>query len=106
MKTLGKNKKTLRGFNYIEFEDRYGVKCSLQQSSNIEPCIWLGSDNANPRVLIPGRGWTPIEMPKDYLADTRMHLTKSHVKLLVKHLQNWLEYDTFQKPRKNKSLIK
>ena len=34
---------TQRGFRYIRFDDRYGSKCSLQESSlATEHCIWLG----------------------------------------------------------------
>lgn len=98
---LGKVKKTSRGFEYIEFTDRYGVKCSLQASSLAEhekpgiSAVWLGCDDADPKVFIPGQSWQPVPMPKNYTANTRMHLDRKQVEALIDHLQNWLEYDSF-----------
>lgn len=79
---------TKRGFEIIEFMDDYGAECSLQESSSAEESkIWLGCDNANPKMLNPdGHGWVPIEMPEDYIANTRMHLTRKQVKSLLPHL--------------------
>jgi hypothetical protein len=38
--------KTERGFGRGEFMDRYGVPCSIQESSlATEQCIWLGCDH-------------------------------------------------------------
>ena len=37
-----KRYKTERGFERIEFKDMYGVNCSMQESSNVKPSIWLG----------------------------------------------------------------
>ena len=60
--------KTDRGFNIDEFQDRYDIPCSLQESSlATEDCIWLGA-NGN-----------------------RMHLTKDHVKKLLPYLQTFVE---------------
>jgi len=84
-------KKTERGFSVIEFPDRYGVGCSLQESSADEPCIWLGPNDANPQMLIPGKGWTPVAFPEDTLFDTRMHLTQEQVKELLPHLKKFVE---------------
>lgn len=87
-----KKQYTCRGFAYNEFTDLYGVTCSLQESSlATEPAIWLGCDDANPRVMVPGKGWTKIEMPDGYLANTRMHLGVEQVKELVKALKYWLK---------------
>ena len=53
--------KTNRGFGLFEFKDRYGRRCSLQDSSLAsEPAIWFGIDNANPQVCKKGRGWVPF----------------------------------------------
>ena len=83
---------TSRGFVYYDFKDRYGVKCSLQKSSlATENAIWFGCDHANPRQLIPGQGWTPVEMPEEYTADTRMHLTAEQVKELLPILQKFVD---------------
>jgi len=82
-----KLKKTKRGFNIRVFRDYYRVACSLQKSSlATKNCIWLGCEEANPRVCKPGQGWVPVEMPEGTLCDTRMHLTQEQVKRLLPHL--------------------
>jgi len=84
-----KIKKTSRGFGRIEFIDYYGIKCSLQKSSLADKdAIWLGCNDADPKQLIPGQGWTPIKMPdkNEWMAHTRMHLTQKEVKKLLPHL--------------------
>lgn len=82
-----KIEKTERGFERIDFIDRYGKECSLQESSlAAEHAIWLGCNDAEPKLLIPGQGWTEIDMPEGYVANTRMHLTQEQVKELLPHL--------------------
>ena len=84
--------KTKRGFDLMEFNDRYNKKCSLQKSSLAsEDCIWLGIDDANPRILVEGFGWQKIEADKDILYDTRMHLTREQVKDLLPVLTKFVE---------------
>ena len=78
MRELGELQRTDRGFEFIEFKDRYGVDCSLQQSSLAEytqpgaSAVWLGT--------------------KD-----RMHLDRMQVGMLIQHLQCWLKTGSFQK---------
>ena len=70
-----KLKKTERGFSLVEFTDRYGVECSLQDSSlATEAAIWLG------------------------FGPERMHLTEGHVRALMPYLNNFLEYGTIKEP--------
>lgn len=70
-------KKTERGFELIEFNDRYGRGCSLQQSSlaDAEPpgssAVWFGTD------------------------ESRMHLHYDLVEELIPHLQSWLQTHSF-----------
>jgi hypothetical protein len=60
--------KTERGFDIIEFLDRYGNGCSLQKSSlATEDCIWLGVN------------------------ESRMHLTQGQVKALLPYLQRFVD---------------
>jgi hypothetical protein len=88
---IGEASKTARGFDLIEFTDRYDVACSIQKSSlAFEDAIWLGCSEAKPRQLIPGKGWQDIEMPADYCANTRMHLTQEQVAWLLPILQNFV----------------
>ncbi|WNC17942.1 hypothetical protein [Brevibacillus brevis] len=80
---------TNRGFNIIEFQDRYGTECSIQKSSlAFENAIWLGVNDANPQIMASkvregGTGWLPYEIPKDVVLTTRMHLTQDQVKALL-----------------------
>lgn len=43
-------KKTARGFLLEHFNDDYGVDCSIQESSAVDPHIWLGVHN--PKITI------------------------------------------------------
>lgn len=90
-------KQTNRGFDIVEFTDHYGIKCSLQKSSlATEDCIWLGCDDADPRTLVPGEGWQKIQMPEEYIANTRMHLTREMVVKLIPLLQKFVETGELQ----------
>lgn len=83
---------TVRGFDIVKFSDQYGVSCSLQKSSlATEDCIWLGCEDADPQVLIRGEGWQPVPMPDEYIANTRMHLTRAQVKALLPFLSRFVE---------------
>lgn len=83
---------TNRGFGRFDFIDSNGVACSLQESSSAdEDKIWLGCNDADPREHVPGQGWQPISMPKEYVANTRMHLTKEQVRELLPYLQRFVE---------------
>jgi len=74
VKKLGELKRTIRGFDLIEFHDYNHNKCSLQESSlATESAIWLGVDGDD--------------------GTTRMHLNKKHVKALVKQLKYWLKHE-------------
>lgn len=43
---------TKRGFGKLLFSDYYNKKCSLQMSSaSNDECIWLGIEDAEPRIL-------------------------------------------------------
>ena len=115
-KHLGKVGRTSRGFELIEFADRYGVACSLQQSS-LAICrvpgtsaVWLGCDDAAPKVLaseaasvgVPTTettGWVPYPIPGNVSLNTRAHLDRKQVAALVGHLQNWLTTGSFTKQK-------
>lgn len=88
---------TARGFALLPFQDSNGVGCSLQKSSAaIEDKIWLGCNDADPKVLVHGQGWLPVDMPADYLATTRMHLTRAQVAELLPYLQSFVETGELQ----------
>ncbi len=83
---------TERGFQRIDFKDYYKVECSLQKSSlAMKDAIWLGCNDADPKILIPHQGWTSVDMPEEYVANTRMHLTQDQVRELLPYLINFVE---------------
>lgn len=95
--------KTDRGFDLIEFTDRYDHRCSIQKSSlATEDAIWFGVTDAEPRIMasdaqrmgIPTPvqvGWIPFAVPAEVLMNTRMHLTQDQVKELLPILQHFAE---------------
>lgn len=89
--------KTGRGFAIIEFEDRYGEKCSIQKSSlATENAIWFGTNDANPRVMASSidpdaTGWVKYHIPDDVLLSTRMHLTQEQVQELLPILTHFAQ---------------
>lgn len=96
--------KTIRGFDYIEFEDDNGMTCSLQKSSSaLEDKIWFGA-YAEIHELYPipretDEAWFKIEdlsplkhRPQNEIhVFSRMHLTRKHVKKLLPHLEKFAE---------------
>lgn len=102
MKRLGPVKRTSRGFELVRFVDLNNVPCSIQASSlATSAAIWLGTDDAKPKILKEGLGWVPYPISDEVLLSTRMHLERGEVEALVNHLQSWLKRDTFkvQKPK-------
>lgn len=72
--------KTTRGFSIIRFKDSYSVKCNIQKSSIMGPAhIWIGCEKAEPKVLIPGKGWKELDLPEETAINTRMHLSRKQV---------------------------
>jgi len=96
---------TTRGFKLVEFKDRNGVSCSIQESSSDVPSLWIGVNDANPRVMkseafqhginltedeLKEGGWVEFPIPDNVLFDDRMHLTKEQVKKLIPILQEFI----------------
>lgn len=99
-----KIEKTNRGFEYIEWKDRYKLKCSLQKSSlATENTIWFGVNDANPQIMVKDakklgiiniskeNGWISYNIPEEVVLSTRMHLTQKMVKELLPYLQKFVE---------------
>ena len=112
---LGAVARTARGFELVEFADRYGTPCSLQASSLAEyekpgtSAIWLGPNDATPKVLASQAqslgvgtaertGWVPYPIHPSVSLTTRMHLDREQVAALILHLQSWLDNDSFAAP--------
>lgn len=89
--------KTGRNFDIGRFSDYYGSKCSIQKSSlALIDCIWLGIEDPEPKIMEPGIGWIPFEIPEGVLVKTHMHLTQEQVKELLPILQKFAETGELQ----------
>lgn len=96
--------RTNRGWAVIQFEDRYGAACSIQESSlATERAIWFGVNEADPKIMARDAaahgvktdqttGWVPYPVPEAVLMTTRMHLTQDQVKELLPVLQYFAEH--------------
>ena len=79
--TIHEIKTSERGFEFIEFTDRYDKKCVLQQSSLAvfqqpgSSAVWLGVAGSD-----------------------HMHLDVNNVEWLIRMLRHWLEHGQFAKP--------
>jgi hypothetical protein len=93
---------TERGFILGEFTDRYGMSCSLQESSLAEEAaVWLGTEG-QVSFLRPSKGWerlTAEDLSASVLGNgdttlihSRMHLTQEMVKELLPHLEFFVEH--------------
>lgn len=94
-------KETCRGFKIIEFEDRYGEQCSIQDSSlATEAAIWLGIANPKLQMMASkgqkgGTGWIDIPLHEDVnIMPCRMHLTIEQVEELLPILHRFVETGT------------
>lgn len=95
--------KTNRGFELQYFYDNNGAKCSIQESSAVVPHIWLGVHE--PYVKIqwkdavaagldvvkddPGTnecGWCTVQLPKETMIGSRMHLNQRQARELARKL--------------------
>lgn len=115
---LGENTVTARGFEIINFQDRHGLDCSLQQSSAIgdyadalnnpgSSFVWLGVTNVEARILkseakelgiaVEGEvsGWMDYPIPEQVKLGGRMHLDRQQVSGLVARLKRWLKNGSF-----------
>jgi hypothetical protein len=93
---------TDRGFALIRFVDLYGQPCSLQESSlATKEAIWLGVDDARPKVLHGDAkrlgidtqasfGWVDYPLPPEVECITRMHLTRAQVAQLLPVLERFV----------------
>jgi hypothetical protein len=79
------DKSTDRGFSKLEFKDKYGQICRLQNSSlATEGAIWLGVDNTGPHLDGPtGK--------KNENVHANMHLTRKQVETLLPYFKVFVE---------------
>ena len=90
--TLVLNPANDRGFLRGEFVDLYGAKCSIQESSLAsKSAIWLGVNEPEIKVMVPGEGWKDVPIPEGALRSGRMHLSQQQVYDLLPILQHFAE---------------
>ena len=101
--------KTARGFEVVHFKDDYGIDCSIQESSAVEPHIWLGVHNPDVSIMyndldvlsdisvvrddafINRRGWCTLNIPDEVRIFSRMHLNQKQAKVLIKQLKYFVK---------------
>jgi len=86
--------KNNRGFEYSNFTDLYGNTCSIQKSSlATDDAIWLGVDK--PSLIITDEDsvgkYVKTQMPKNWSANSRMHLNREQIAELLPILQKFVE---------------
>uniref|UniRef100_A0AB39CDJ2 Uncharacterized protein n=1 Tax=Pseudomonas phage HRDY3 TaxID=3236930 RepID=A0AB39CDJ2_9VIRU len=86
---------TERGFPRLDFVDRYGHMCSLQESSlATEAAIWFGPNEAEPEHMVHGKGWVPYVYPEgiEVLHHTRAHITQRQMKEILPILEHFTKF--------------
>ena len=85
-----------RGYKVLLFKDVDENECSLQESSLIEPAIWIGLDHIQPKLFLPDidktmQGWINYPISECVKLFGRMELTQQQVKELLPYLQFFAE---------------
>jgi hypothetical protein len=96
--------KTSRGFDYTEFKDDYGTKCSLQKSSSaMTDRVWFGVNDVNPQIMAldairlgyptngHANGWVPFDVPQEVMFTDRMHLSQETLHELMPALEEFID---------------
>lgn len=88
---------TSRGFLRADFRDAYGAACSIQESSNVDPHLWLGCDGGLHHRCLPSGAFIPGEVISDedgergFTCSSRMHLTREMAAELIPMLRHFVE---------------
>ena len=85
---------TERGFKVGKFRDSYNNDCSIQKSSSaMDDYIWLGIDKPKLTVFEDENMGKYINtvLPKNWMVDSRMHLSRKQVAELLPALQKFVE---------------
>lgn len=109
--------KNCRGFELQYFLDDYGVKCSIQESSAVEPHLWLGVSRPEVTIMYKDAIEAGLNLPKKFpetneygvcnipipdkaFIDSRMHLNRKQAKEIAKKL-NYFARHGYLKPEKD-----
>lgn len=95
-----KFEQTGRGFQIVEFTDRCGETCTIQESSAMdeEGIIWLGCKDLDVKVMKEDiKGWHDLDIKQikgvtEFVANNRMHLSQSMVKEILPILTYFAEH--------------
>jgi hypothetical protein len=97
--------KTDRGFDVIEFRDRGNRECTIQGSSlATDNAIWFGINDADPRIMVKGKGFEPVDFPEGTIFNTRMDLSQDQVIALLPILQHFAETGKVELPTTRKTI--
>lgn len=102
--------KNARGFEIQHFLDDYGLDCSIQESSSVEPHVWLGVHNPPHKVMWDSagkygieigekEGWYDYPIPEEVLVESRMHLSRKQAKALAKKLRYFAKHGVLKEER-------
>lgn len=103
--------KSVRGFEIQHFRDDYGLDCSIQESSAVEPHIWLGVHNPPHKIMWDSAekygieigekaGWYDYPIPEEVLVESRMHLSRKQAKNLAKKLMYFARHGVLREENK------
>ena len=82
---------TNRGFTKLVATDDYNVEFDIQESSSVDPHIWLGINHPRVSILTEERGWIEFVMPNDTLIESRMHLNRKQCFCVaIKLIKFWI----------------
>lgn len=92
-----KTNKSLRGFR-VSTTDANGKECIVQESSSVDPRLWIGLVSAAPQIMCrdagkvelepeAAYGWQTYPIPEEVFLSTRMHLDEDGVRGLIKMLR-------------------
>ena len=102
--------KTLRGFEVQHFLDDYGLDCSIQESSAVEPHLWFGVHRPFLKIewwnakkygmeVAKESGWYDYPIPDEVLIESRMHLNQEQAKDLAKKLMFFAKHGYLEEER-------
>lgn len=104
--------KTARGFEIQYFYDDYSIRCSIQESSSVDPHLWLGVADDSLKIMAKDKaellesvrnlckdnpetneyGWCSVKLPRDALIDNRMHFNRKQAQELAKKLNYFAKH--------------
>ena len=83
---------TDRGFLELSFQDNYGdAPLSIQESSDVDPHLWIGVRNPQILRLVKYTGWVPVEQPSGTMISSRAHINPETARVIAAVLLAWAD---------------